>query len=162
MIIRQAVRDDWKKVKKLYIQLLQNDPDAFLDSENEIIGQSDEYWKNKLENKTGAIFIAIVNGRCVGMGSVNTYDDIPGTPVLNKLGVLPEFRNQGVAHKLIDIRELWAKNNGMKKVRLYVFEDRAKIIEFSLKNGYCDTKKRDEVTRKDGKKTNVVVMEKDL
>ena len=163
MNIRVANRDEWRKVRDLYLSLLKSDPQAFADEYDEIANHSDLEWTAGINNEDGRVFIAEEGGKMVGMGRVNFYKEAPGVSVLHKLGVLPEYRNKGMAKKLVEVREEWAKSKGSNKARLYVIANRDKVIEFSMKNGYkiIETLPNN-VQRKDGTLVDVLVMEKDL
>jgi GNAT superfamily N-acetyltransferase len=107
--------------------------------------------------------VAVDGGKFVGTGRINLYDELPGVPVLNKLGVLSGYRGNGIAGKIVEARENWARSQGFKKVRTYVFGDRKKAIGFSEKNGYRITEiQKDGFKRKDGTTVDVMIMEKDL
>lgn len=154
--------EDWQEVRDVYLKLLKFDPGAFVDEYDEVESRNEQDWRQSLE-KSGATFIAKDNGKAVGMGRISFYDELPGVPVLHKLGVFPEYRGKGIARKLIKAREEWAKSQGAEKVRLYIIADREKTIEFSKNNGYKIVEVKDRVNqRKDGTWWGAVVMEKDL
>jgi len=163
MKIREATTEDWKKVKDLYLTLLKEDPEAFVDEYNEISLRTEDDWLEVLGNENGKTFIAVDDNKFIGMGRINVYEKAPEIPVLHKLGVLLGYRGQGIARKLIEEREEWAKSIGAKKIRLYVIADKEKTIEFSKKNGYnvIDILKNN-VQRSDGTYLDILLMEKDL
>lgn len=163
MEVREATTQDWKEVRDLYLDILLKDPNAFADQYSEVLEKTDEDWIKILENPNGKTFIAEENGKFIGMGRINFYDELPGIPVLHKLGVLPEYREKGIAKHLVSVREEWAKLKGASKVRLYVLADRIKTIEFSKKNGYMiiETQKAN-TQRQDGTWMDTVIMEKSL
>ncbi len=51
-------------------------------------------------------------------------------------GVLPEYRKQGVAEKLADHQEKWAKELGYKAIKLKTRKKNKAMIAFSLKRGF--------------------------
>lgn len=162
MKIQSITSENWKELRELYLKLLKIDPEAFADEYDEILSRSEQEWKSSLK-KEGATFVAVENNEYIGMGRINIYAESPSVPVLHKLGVLPDYRGRGIARKLIEARENWAREYGAQKIRLYVFADREKTIAFSKKNGYEITKiQKDLFTRKDGTKETVVIMEKNL
>ncbi len=162
MQIKEITINEWREFSDLYLQLLKNDPDAFVDDYEDIKLRTQEDWVKSLEER-GKTFVAIEDGKYVGMGRVNFYEEIPGVPVLHKLGVLPEYRGRGIAHALIDAREKWALSEGAQKIRLCVMANKDQTIEFSNKNGYLITETlKGDIERKDGTWADVVVMEKDL
>jgi GNAT superfamily N-acetyltransferase len=162
MQIQEVKKENWKELRNLYLTLLSNDPDAFADNYSEIESRTRENWIDSLE-KRGKTFVAVDDGKYIAMGRINFYEEIPGVPVLHKLGVLPEYRNRGIARKLIEVRERWAISEGAQKVRLYVMAEKTKTIEFSKKNGYIIVENlKGDVERSNGTWADVVVMEKVL
>lgn len=162
MKIRELQPSEWKSLRDLYLELLKADPGAFADEHDEIAARTEKEWLESL-GRAGKTFVAEDGGKLVGMGRVNLYEELPGVPVLHKLGVLPAYRGKGIAKALVAAREEWARSIGAKKLRLYVVADRVKTIEFSAKNGYTivETQKGG-TTRNDGSKVDVVIMEKSL
>jgi GNAT superfamily N-acetyltransferase len=160
--IQELKIEDWEKLRGLYLELLSVDPGAFIDEYDNIALRTKDQWIEGLKKK-GKVFVAVDGDKFVGMGRINFYDELPGVPVLHKLGVLPLYRGQGLAKSLVKAREDWAKSEGATKVRLYVIADRLKTIEFSKKNGY-EVKEvlKNNSQRKDGSLVDVVIMEKDL
>ena len=51
-------------------------------------------------------------------------------------GVLPEFRQKGIAKKLAQQQELWAKNNGFTKLRTKSMNRFKPMMILNLKNGF--------------------------
>ncbi len=51
-------------------------------------------------------------------------------------GVLPGFRQKGIARKLANEQERWAKNNGFKKLVFKTRNQHKSMLVFALKNGF--------------------------
>lgn len=161
--IKEVLAENWKELRDHYLELLKTDPEAFADEFKEIDSRSEEKWREGLSSSNGATFVAKEDGKLVGMGRINFYDSIPGVPVLHKLGVLKEYRGQGIAKELVKVRERWAKERGAKRVRTYVVANRLKTIDFSKKNGYVEIELlKENIKRGDGSTVDVMVFEKDL
>jgi ribosomal protein S18 acetylase RimI-like enzyme len=143
--IREVTPESWRELRDLYLKLLKSDPEAFADTYEEIASLGKEDWKKDL-GRSGATFVATDADKFVGMGRINFYDELPGVPVLHKLGVFPEYRGKGIAQKLIEAREGWARSQGAEKVRLYVMAVNKAAIEFPP--GICNTA-ANHITRKD-------------
>lgn len=73
-------------------------------------------------------------------------------------GVLPDFRNQGIANALADHQENWAKENGFNSVNLKTRKKHKAMIQFSLNRGFVIT---EEIEMKPVEETRVW-MEKSL
>ena len=162
MKIKKVKLEDWRKLRDLYLKLLESDPDSFVDEAKDVSLRTEEEWVRDLK-RDGATFVAIENEKFVGMGRINFYSELPKIPVLHKLGVLPEYRKKGFGNAILEARENWAKNKGAKKIRTYVIDKNKKIINFLKKQNYYFVKKEiNSSKRKDGTTVDVVIMEKDL
>ena len=51
-------------------------------------------------------------------------------------GVLPEYREQGVAQQLLDSQERWVRNQGYTKISVKSMNRYPSMIRFLVKNGY--------------------------
>lgn len=163
MKIKEAKTEDWAEIRDLYLELLKENPNAFVDEYDEISQKNKDYWVENLGKENGATFVAIDNGKFFGMGRINFYKELPGIPVLHKLGVLNKYRSKGVAKKLVKAREDWALSMRAKKIRLYVIADNKIAIEMAKKNKYKLIEKlKNNAQRKNGDYIDILVMEKDL
>jgi ribosomal protein S18 acetylase RimI-like enzyme len=163
MEIREATINEWENVRNLYLTLLKENPQAFVDKLKEVSSKDKNYWLGKIGNSDGKIFIATDNGKSVGMGRINFYEEHSNVPVMHKLGVLNNYQNQGIAKKLVEAREEWAKSMGAKKIRLYVIENNQKAVKFAEKNGYKTIEKSEnDIEGHNGEMLNVLLLEKDL
>lgn len=111
----------------------------------------DDYTR-RLENKDPIIFIAEEKGKIVGSSiSYGEGDKF----YLWILGVSKEFRGKGVASKLLDLREQYAKENNFKKISTKVYNVSKEMLSLFIKRGYVivDVKKNDDV------KYNAVILE---
>lgn len=73
-------------------------------------------------------------------------------------GVLPEYRNNGIAKELTEAQHRWAKDNGYKKVKIHTDHRFNNMIIHNIRNGFeiLETKIRpDSGIRK-------IIMTKDL
>ena len=73
-------------------------------------------------------------------------------------GVLPDFRQNGVAKKLADFQEKWALKNGFTSIRMKTRKKHKTMIKFSLKRGFLFSR---EVSNKNPNETRII-MEKQL
>ena len=51
-------------------------------------------------------------------------------------GVLPKYRNQGVAEALADYQENWAKQRGFSSIKLKTRKKHNRMFNLSLKRGF--------------------------
>lgn len=75
-------------------------------------------------------FGLFLDGRQIGSVTVESADD--GVFFLQKLAVLPEFRNDGNGRELVNFVIDYVKNNGCKKLALGVWDRQTE-----LKDWYC-------------------------
>lgn len=111
----------------------------------------DDYMK-RLEDKDPVIFIAEVDGKIVGDSiSYGEGDKF----YLWIMGVLKDYRGQGIASKLLDLREKYARENNFKKISTKVYNISKEMLSLFIKRGYVivDIKKNDDV------KYNAVILE---
>jgi ribosomal protein S18 acetylase RimI-like enzyme len=114
----------------------------------------DDY-KKRLEGVTPIIFIAEDNGKVVG--NCISYES-DGKLYLWVSGVLKEYRNQGIASKLFDMREQYAREHNYKKIFTKVYNVSKEMLCLLIKRGYEIM----EVFKKDNPKYNAIILELDI
>lgn len=95
------------------------------------------------KKKGGEIFVAKSNGQIVGFASlsiVNKNDELivkkVDTVYISDMSVLPEYRNMGIGRKLLDKANEFAKEKGIKYIKLIVFADNIKAMSLYEKKGF--------------------------
>lgn len=162
-MIREARKDEWGKLKELYLTLLKNDPEAFVDEYVVVKERVEDEWEHFFSIKDGTTFVSEEDSRLVGMGQVNFYQTLPGLPVLHKLGVLPKYRGRGIAKQLIKARENWAQEKGAERIRTYVIASRNSTLELFKRVGYEKKELlKNNAQRSNGTYVDVIVLEKTL
>lgn len=96
------------------------------------IYELDDY-KKRLEGITPIIFIAEDNGKIVG--NCISFEK-EGKFYLWILGVLKEYRNKGIASKLFDLREHYAREHNYKKIFAKVYNVSKEMLKLMTKRGY--------------------------
>lgn len=86
-----------------------------------------EIFKNKIEENPESIIVAEDDGKLVGIVFV-IYD--LWNPMIFHLGVHPNYRNKGIASKLMDEAEGRLKAKGVEEVTLFVDEENHKAMDF--------------------------------
>ena len=93
-----------------------------------------EIYKNRLV-KSPLLLVAHVNE--VQAGFKVGYDRDGDGMFYNWMeGVLPDFRGQGVAQKLLNYQESWVKESGFKGVSVKTRNRHRNMIHFLVKNKY--------------------------
>ncbi|ALL04820.1 GNAT family acetyltransferase [Pedobacter sp. PACM 27299] len=88
-------------------------------------------------NKTDQIkhvVIAYMEGVAIGCGSIKAYDS--GTMEVKRMFVHPEFRNTGIATKILSHLEQWAKEMGYERCILETGEKQKEAVILYQKRGY--------------------------
>jgi ribosomal protein S18 acetylase RimI-like enzyme len=90
-------------------------------------------FKKKIEHDPASIIVAEDAERIVGAVFI-IYD--PWESFIYHLGVLPDYRGQGLANRLMDEAEKRLKMRGMNRPTLFVEEGKEEIVEFYRKRGW--------------------------
>lgn len=101
-----------------------------------------------IETKT--LFAYRENGRVLGIVVLNEHQDpeyaevnwstkeTDKNIVLHRLAVAPEHQGKGIARKLMDFAENWAKENNFDAIRLDTFSQNPRNQRFYKKRGYTE------------------------
>ncbi|WP_192822679.1 GNAT family N-acetyltransferase [Rufibacter sp. LB8] len=81
------------------------------------------------------VVLAYVKGQPVGCGAIKEFTDDSVVEV-KRMFVLPEFRNRGVAHKLLIELERWAAELGYKELVLETGKAQPEAIRLYTKSGF--------------------------
>ncbi|MEM7373886.1 MAG: GNAT family N-acetyltransferase [Bacteroidota bacterium] len=116
-----------------------------------------EEFRRRLDGVPHLILIAEVAGRLAGfkVGYEREYD---GTFYSWMGGVLPVFREQGIATQLADRQEAWARDQGYTAVRFKTRNRFKNMLYFALGRGFEII----EVTPAEFRTDNRIWLEKDL
>jgi GNAT superfamily N-acetyltransferase len=144
--IRVLTPDDWPLWRQLRLAALAEAPYAFgsvlADWQGE--GDREERWRERLERAGSHNMIALLDGRPVGMSSgVPADDDEPDVSgraaELVSMWVTPEARGRGVADRLIDEVESWARRGGATRLQLAVADGNGRAAAVYRRLGFADT-----------------------
>ena len=118
---------------------------------------AEKTYEDRLKDTIHLILIAEVDGKPVGF-KVGYQRDSPELFYSWMGGVLDSYRRMGIATKLADEQERWAKNHGYLKVYFKTRNRFSKMIHFGLNRGF----KIVDLIKKGGIDDYRVVMEKVL
>jgi len=87
-------------------------------------------------NRGQEYFLAIENGRPIGCVAFEHPDS--ETSYLNRLSVLPEFRNRGIGSSLVEYIKNYSKEKEVKTISIGIIADHAKLKEWYLDLGFIE------------------------
>jgi GNAT superfamily N-acetyltransferase len=132
ILIERLRADQWQRLKDIRIRALADAPDAFGTTLAEAFAWPDSRWQEQC--RTITTFIAVLDGRDVGMvRGVGSRENV-GDAFLISMWVEPVVRRRGVAGQLIDQVIAWAKASGFSRLMLDVADtNRAAIARYASK-----------------------------
>ncbi|MFD1176003.1 GNAT family N-acetyltransferase [Paenibacillus puldeungensis] len=147
MLIREATIEDISDIKNLYWEL---DKDAVFYQPSQFIlaERPNDFFIHIINNEKSDILIIEVEGKIIGFSLLQEKE----TPKISCLRekkfvyildfVISEtYRNNGYGSLLLESSKEWGKKRGLDLLRLSVFEDNQKGIDFYKKNGLIATMK---------------------
>lgn len=134
IIIRQAKIEDYKDICKICCDDLG-------------YNCSEELVKERLkgfDKNNERVLVAVYNGKVVGYLHAQIYKTLYFEELINFLGlaISKEYRNKNVGTRLVNEIENWAKENGIKKVRVNSGFSRKEAHEFYRSLGYNNEKEQ--------------------
>ena len=118
LVVRQAARDDWPKLRAIRLEALRDSPDAFGSTYDLAAKLSQRQWSAMIERTL--YFLAERDGEVVGMVSGGYNDLNPDTHWLYGMYVTPSARGSASASMLVDVVVEWAKSEGARELYLHV------------------------------------------
>lgn len=134
IIIRQAKIEDYKDICKICCD------DLGYNCSEELVKERLE----GLDKNDERVLVAVYNSEVVGYLHAQIYKTLYFEELINFLGlaVSKEYRNKKVGTRLVNEIENWAKENGIKKVRVNSGFSRKEAHEFYRSLGYNNEKKQ--------------------
>lgn len=97
--------DRWQEYKAIRVEAIKSDPQAFGRSLEQTNAETDEFWQNRLaevERGESYLFFARFDHAIIGMMGAYFPKNKADTAHIMAVFVKPEFRNMGVATKLLE------------------------------------------------------------
>ena len=134
IIIRQAKIEDYKDICKICCD------DLGYNCSEELVKER----LKGLDKNSERVLVAVYNSEVVGYLHAQIYKTLYFEELINFLGlaVSKEYRNKKVGTKLVNEIENWAKENGIKKVRVNSGFSRKEAHEFYRSLGYNNEKEQ--------------------
>ena len=89
--------------------------------------------KKKIEHDPESIIVAKDSGNIVGSVFI-IYD--PWSSFIYRLGVHPDYRNQGLGKRLMETAEERLYTKGTNPITIFVLPDNKRVLEFYKRIGY--------------------------
>lgn len=145
--IKSATIEDLKRVQELNLMLFKKEYAEF-DSTlncNWTFGEDGtEYFKSRITEDDGCVFVAIVDDEIVGyltgglMDTKKTYRVLPDSAELENMFVLDKCRGMGIGSKLYQAFVDWCKSNNVGRLRVVASAQNVGGINFYRKKGFSD------------------------
>ncbi len=144
VVIKTPINSDWKIIQKLNNYVFESDKDHDDDlnmmwpfSKNGI-----DYYKKLANGKYGKCFIAYLGKIPVGYVALSKKDfgyRKSKYVEIENIGVVPEYRSQGIGKILMEKTVEWAKNQKATKLYVSAYWGNKKAINYYKKNGFYET-----------------------
>jgi GNAT superfamily N-acetyltransferase len=144
-VVRRTVEDDFKILREIRLAALSNEPDAYGSTLEESVRRSEDQWRDSAANWNQ--FLAIDDGRAVGMASGGRFPPFPEARWLYGMYVDPTHRGTGIARELVHAVADWARGEGVRTLGLHVTESIPRARAFYAKVGFTDTGLREPMVR---------------
>jgi ribosomal protein S18 acetylase RimI-like enzyme len=115
------------------------DPD--LDLTWSMSGKGKKFFTELLNNPKACCYVAEEDGHKVGYIAADPKEvDYRKSSYfeIDNMGVIPEYRSQGVGSMLMTACLKWAKNQGFQKAYVNAYSKNKMAIEFYKKNGFAE------------------------
>jgi ribosomal protein S18 acetylase RimI-like enzyme len=142
--IRKAKIEDLKIIQDLNNRLCKKENIDFDSTVNPEFANSDgglSYFKNALTSNENLDLIAEDNNTPVGyiiggIEKVGDFRNIPNLCEVDNMWVDEKYRSQGIGKKFMNELEVWAKSNGIRRMRVVASFKNEKGIIFYKREGF--------------------------
>ncbi len=136
MVVRLAA-GEWQRLRETRLRALRDTPDAFGATFEEAACRSSDGWAQQLRDLP--TFIAVSDGRDVGMARYAADEKSTDTAWLISMWVAPEARRMGIGAALVDAVIDCAHAAGMKRLLLDVADHNAPAVALYARKGFQPT-----------------------
>jgi len=142
--LRRVVPDEWRSLKALRLEALQDCPTAFCERYGEAVRAGDEQWQARAARgaQGGDSFQVLAWERDLPVAtSVGFLDGADA--VLAAVYVTPARRGQGLLDRLVEQVSAWARERGAARLRLLVHETNRPAQRAYARLGFVETGHRE-------------------
>ena len=137
--------EDAKKCNQLLTKLIQSERRFNCNIKEEY--KVEEWFENIVNDKSNIIIVAKEDDLIVGylFCKIITVDDDPtleSEALIDGLYVEDEFRNKGIATKLIEAAKKWCREQNVKYININVFDENSIALNLYYKMGFKDLERK--------------------
>lgn len=140
LIVQRLSEDETDRLIRVRLAALADSPGAFGTTHAEASSWGPDEWTHQLI--TLATFVAVVDGRDVGIVRGLPVDSPAQSAYLISMWVAPDARGRGVGDALVDAVIEWAGCQGLSSLFLDVREDNPHALSLYVRKGFRDTGQR--------------------
>jgi len=133
LVVARLAEDDWRVLRRVRLAALADAPDAFAPSVSEEAGHPESYWRTLV--RTAGIFVATSGGAPVGMAA-GVAREPAGERGLAAMWVAAPWRGRGAAAMLATTVAGWAREQGARRLTLWVPADSPRAQRFYARQGF--------------------------
>lgn len=89
------------------------------------------------------LYTLLLNGKIIGCIAIEKSSKEPDTFYIEKVSVVPEFRNQGFGVRLMDFATSKIKESGGKKISIALIDSHTKLKNWYIAQGFTETGTKD-------------------
>ncbi len=128
--------DAWESYRRVRLRALEADPSAFSSRLEREAGLGEAQWRERLARS--GVFVAFADEDSVGLVGGIVAPDSDGAELVS-MWVAPEWRGTEVAGRLIGSVREWARQQGHRRLSLWVVEGNARAERAYAKQGFART-----------------------
>lgn len=159
--IRQLVSDDFATFRDIRLEALQLHPEAYSSAYEDWVKFSEADWRAKLNVP---VFAAFDGERAVGLIGLWPQDGARTShrAIVVMVYVKSEMRGRGIAQKLLQAVEAYARDHGFTQLELSVLAENKTALQLYLREGYTEFGRRPNWISLNGEMFDEVMMVRPL
>ena len=140
--IRLLRTDEWALLKELRIQALEDTPDAFAQTIDEVRDEPESYWQQLAMNLRfphHAFFVAFVRDKPIGIAYGRLEAEERTVAHIGSMWVSPTVRGTGIGKKLLERVMSWAVEQRATRIKLWVTVGNSPATKLYESSGFVPT-----------------------
>lgn len=137
--IERVHADAWARARGVRLRALRDAPEAFWSTTEGEERLPVSVWRRRLARSDAATFLAVREGRDVGLAIGAPHHAHPADAGLYSVWVAPEVRGSGIADRLVMAVIDWARAAGHQRIRLDVADDNPRAVGLYSRLGFTPT-----------------------